>query len=733
MASINEIIQCEVNPFDQINLKPFSFWDEPQDAAFSVDSIHQEAVTEIKELLSLVSEDHRSRTILLLGDSGSGKSYLLGRLKRTLNSKAFFVYILCNWSESDYIWRHILQRTVDSLVQVPENQTESQLLLWLKGLSAFTKRNLKQRIFDDNFWEILQSDRQKFIRHLKNTYRNKNIYNPDVFFGILHDLTNPELYSLACGWLRGDDLSEESMQELKVRHCIDTEDAARNILANFGKISAETQPIVLCFDNLDTMPRLSSDLLDIQPLFNVNTTIQADHLKNFLVIISAITNTWNRHKEHIQAADKVGINQLIRLKSITLEQAEALWIHHLKPLHQKANPQPTSPFFPLTRQVLEQKFPGGKTSPRYALLLGRNEYQKYKISLITTKSKKDASVDIPINPSALSDSFSPPESERIQAELKVLWQKEYRETEKKITKISLLSGPDLIQMLQRTLSALGMQNVKLKFLSGVFAGYSLTYQQPGKLETNGIIWTEDASMRSFYNVMNACQKAVAKNSNLTLWLIRGATAGKPNLAGHQIYQQIFHGHPRHHHIRPALRSVHYLATYDSLVNSALAHELVIAGKSIDLKELESLIRESQILQECVLLQDLGVVEKPDLTDNKIQESAGVAQKAPESEVKQEKPKQETKVVKVIKLEHKQAKDFILNLITMQQFMGLQAIIQSVRTQFPAVSESDVDQLIQELCQEQRIEISDPQASPEAQLVFWLPQTGLMPKKVGYSK
>jgi hypothetical protein len=723
MASINEIIQCEVNPFDKINLKPSNFWDEPQDSAFSVDSIHQEAVTEIEELLSLVSEDHRSRTILLLGDSGSGKSYLLGRLKRTLNSKAFFVYILCNWSQSEYIWRHILRRTVDSLVQVPENQKESQLILWLKGLSAFTKRNLKQRIFDDNFWEILQSNRQKFIRHLKNTYGNKNIYDPDVFFGILHDLTNPELYSLACGWLRGDDLSEESMQELKVKHCIDTEDAARNILANFGKISAETQPIVLCFDNLDTMPRLPNELLDIQPLFNVNTTIQADHLKNFLVIISAITDTWKRHEKHIQPADIVGINRSIQLKYITLEQAEALWIHHLKPLHQKANPRPASPIFPLTRQKLEQEFPGGRTTPRRALLLGRNKYQEYKISLITTKSKKDSSVDIPINPLDLSDSFSPPESERIQAELKVLWQKEYRETEKRTTKISLWSGPDLIQMLKGTLLALGMKNVKPRFLSGEFAGYSLSYREPGKSDTIVIIWTEDANMISFYRVMYACQKAVAKNPDLTLWLLRAETVGKPNLVGHQIYKQIFHGHPRRHHIKPDLPSVHYLETYDSLVTSALAHELVIAGKSIDLTELQSLIRESKILQECTLLQHLGVVEKPDLTGAKTQGSVGTVQKVPESKSKPERPKPKPTVIEVIKLEHKQAKDFILNLVTMQQFMGLQAVIQSVRTQFPTVSESDVDQLIQELCQEQRIKILDPQAKPEAQLVFWLPQTG----------
>jgi hypothetical protein len=386
MTAIEEIIKREVNPFDLLNLKPGNFWGEKQDSALTVESIHQEAIAEIEELLDLVAKDHRSRTVMLFGDSGSGKSHLLGRLKRTLNPKAFFAYI-GPWAASDHIWRHTLRYTVDSLMQVPEDQQESQesqLMLWLKSLSAFTERSLIDRVVKDNFWEILQSGRQKFIQHLKNTYRKQSIYNPDIFFGVLHDLTNPELYPLACEWLRGDDLSEESMQALKVKQCIDTEDAAKTILANFGKISTETQPIVLCFDNLDNIPKLPDGFQDFQPLFNVNTTIHNEYFKNFLVIISIITNTWKRNANRIQQADKAGIHRGIQLKSITLEQAEALWAYRLKPLHTQANLQTLSNVYPLTRQALEQKYPGGRTFPRYVLMLGREEYQRYKLDLVET-------------------------------------------------------------------------------------------------------------------------------------------------------------------------------------------------------------------------------------------------------------------------------------------------------------------------------------------------------------
>jgi hypothetical protein len=668
MTDINDIIKREVNPFDVINLKPTNFWAEEQDSKLMVESIHKEAIIEIEGLLDLVGQDHRSRTVLLAGESGSGKSYLLGRLKRTLNPKAFFAYILCNWPDSSNIWRHILRHTVDSLIQVPEGEKESQLMLWLKSLTAFTRSDIKQRIFNDNFWEALQSNRQKFIKHLKDSYKKAGIYNPDMFFGVLHDLANPELYDLACEWLRGDDLNEDSMKEIKVKTCIDTEDAAKNILANFGRISTQTQPIVLCFDNLDTMPQLPEGFLDIQPFFNVNTTIHGDNLKNFLVIISVITNTLKRHFDRILPADKAGIHKTIQLKPITIEQAEALWSYQLQPLHQLANPRPESPIFPLNRQILEKTYPGGKTMPRNALTLGREEYQKYKV----------------IPPPPLPNPTPPtPLPDPTQAEFELLWQHEYTKSQGKITKISLLSSPDLIQMLQQSISSLKMQGVKTKLLSGRYASYSLSYQHPTKREKLGIVWTEDSSMASFYHVMNACQIAIQKNLCQTMYLIRGGDLGKPNLAGNQLYRQIFTD-TNHVHIKPSLQSIHYLATYQSLVNSAKSQELVIGGKMINLQRLETLINESEILNQCTLLQDLKIVP----------------------------PGPDPKPLPV--------KDFLFNLVTTHHFLGRQTLIDNAISNFPTVNEAQINVLIQQLCQENKIQILDPKAKPEAQLICLVP-------------
>src|SRR4028119_2384239 len=253
MPSINDIILKSSNPFD--NDKSVNFWHQQKAPEPLVESIHQDAITTIEETLAQVAQDHCTRTVMLEGGQGSGKTYLLGRLKKTLNHKAFFAYIK-PFPQSDHIWRHILRYTVNSMIQVPEGQQDSQLMLWLKSLSAFTQRSVKQRILKDNFWEVLTSDRKKFIKKLKDTYKQSGIYNADNFFGVLHDLTDPQLYPSACQWLQGDDLSEESLKELGVKGSIVTEEAACETLANFGRISTETQPIVLCFDQLESIARL---------------------------------------------------------------------------------------------------------------------------------------------------------------------------------------------------------------------------------------------------------------------------------------------------------------------------------------------------------------------------------------------------------------------------------------------------------------------------------------------
>ena len=657
MTSIEEIIKREVNPFDSVVWRVGNFWQEQQNRDFNVDSIHQEAIAEISAILDRVATDNCTRTVLLLGDSGSGKSHLLGRLKSNLNDKAFLCYI-DPFTASESIWRHILRYTVDSLVKIPDGKKESQLLLWIESLSVFKQQRRITKPKGD--------ERKAFINKLRDIYPT-DIYNATEFFGVLYHLLNPKLHRLACDWLRGDNLDADDFTTLGVTSAINTEDAAKQILSNFGRIAADTQPIVLCFDQLESIARLPDGNIDLQALFNVNSIIHNQKLKNFLLVISIINDIWQKNANRIHPTDKARIDAKISLKPIALEQAEALWATRLYPLHQQATIQPESPIYPLTRQQLEEKFPGRKTNPRTALTVANQHYQKYK----------SGSGVIIVDPS--------PETKFLAA-FKLAWSKEFKKTQSKISRIRDLAESELIQRLESALKALQAGKIESKLLPNpTYASYSFKYQPPGESNTVGVAWMEYPNMMGFANFMNACHKAVNENLCQTLYLIRAESIGNPKNKGYQVLRQIFTGSP-HRHLKPDLSSVHYLATYYNMMSAASSKELVVADQTPSVGDLQLLIRQSGVLKDCLLLQDLGIVTEKGISP----------------------PPSPSPLTPV--------KEYLLNLVITQQFLGLPTLIANARNHFPQVDASQIEQLIQELCQSKKIQILDPNAKPEEQLV-----------------
>ncbi len=687
MATIDEIIQQEVNPFDPVTFCTGDFWQESQQSGLTVDSIHQEAIAEITELLNQVAKDHQTRSILLCGDRGSGKSYLLSRLKQQLNQSAFFAYI-GPWVEQGQIWRHILRYTVDSLMQNPAGETESQLLLWLKSLSAFRERGLKKKIL---------GERGLFIHNLRETYPS-GIYNPNEFFGALYDLTNPDLYYTVCDWLRGDDLDEERLKAIRVKRSIDNETDAKNILSNFGKISANTQPIVLCFDQIDKVAEPPNGYQELQALFTVNTTIHNQKLKNFFIIISLIKNTWQQHKKNILEADQDRIYKGILLKTITWDQVESLWANRLDFFHQQASPKPPSPIYPLTRQVLEAKLPAGRTFPRYALQLARQLYQNYKLNLAVDLKANSQPETPPSTPTPQPNYHVVPETPLdASAAFNLVWQHQFKKTQEKILKIRHFSNSELMRILREALAALQVAEIKPKLLpSEKYGDSSMSCQLPlsGKV---GLVWTEDENLTNFFHLMNACQKTINQSLCQKLYLIRKTGLGNARNKGYTLYKQIFTGMP-HLHIIPSLESVHYLATYHSLVNAAAAGELVVGDRTPNISELQSIMREAKILDDCQLLQDLGI-----FAHHKSERSDSVS------------------------LEEKQlikAKQYMLSLVETQQLLGRSILENNMLIFDIRLSLETINQLIDELLAEQKIQISDPGANRENQFIFWVPKSAV---------
>ena len=673
MATLQQIIQREVNPFDSVTFTTGNFWTQSDRATTAtVESIHQSAITQVENTLQYVIRDSRTRSILLTGDSGCGKSYLLTRLKKNLNDRAFFVYIEPCLVRG-YIWQHTLRHAVDGLMHVPEGEQESQLLLWLKGLSAYNDNGILQRLL---------GARNHFVRELRSIYPT-GIYQARDFFTVLYSLANPDLYFSACDWLRGNSVSEEELGLLGVSSTIETEEAAKGIIANFGRISTDNKPIVLCFDQVEAGVRASDGSLDLTPVFNVNTAFHNNNLKNFLIIVSIIQDKWRICQNTILRSDLARISQTIILRQIDLEQVKALWATRLSPIHAQTNPEPDSPIAPFNEQQLEERYPGGRANLRASLGFAGRLYEEYNTGYSET---------------ATIDNTTPPPSD-YSAAFNLLWQNEFNNTKNTITRLRQFSSPELVEMLMTAMNVLEVENISSRLLSGTYSSYSFSYQSNNGTKV-GIMWNENPNLRSFSYAMRACGRALQSDRDINLILIRSEFLGTRRNRGYQTYQQIFNN-SSHQHLQSSLESVHYLRTYQKLVNDARSGDLVLNFQPLSLANLQKLVRENRVLYRCSLLQDLGIV--PAIIVDKDSNSNVNPNPVPDRNLNIE------------------ITEFLFNFVRHHQFLGEQTLIRQAQTQFAEVAEAEIKEQIQKLVEEEKISFINPDARPEERLICLIPQ------------
>lgn len=664
MASLDEVILREFNPFDPVSFKTGNFWAKGADSGVtSVDSIHEDAFAQISETLSLVAKDNFTRTILMTGDSGCGKSYLLKRLKNKLNSKAFFAYIdfsLC--SNTDYVWRHTLRSIVDSLVHAPEGEKESQLLLWLKSLSVFQDKSLIKKIL---------GQKTLFINQLKKIYP-MGIYEGKNFFSALYELTQPQNYSLACDWLRGENLDEGDLKALGVSAPINTEDVAKGILGNFGTIADATKPIVLCFEQVDSLPKLLDGSLNLIPMFNLNTAFHNSNIKNFLIIISMVYDNWKKNEKTIPQSDKARIESNVLLKHLSLEQVKALWQTRLRQIHEQSNPQPASLFAPLKSDKLEQEYPGGKAILRDSLTFGGLLYQEYKSTLIN--------IDQVLPPDTNTNTNT--KSNDLLAEFKVLWQEEFKKVEQSVIRLRQFSSPELAKMLLEGMRVFGVKIVKSQLVpSNSYKDCSFSYKVSKEGQIQGIFWYEEPNLTSFNYAMRTAQKALQLKLCNSLVLLRNETCGTSDNQGYKVYKQVF----GKSHLNVSVESLHYLRTYQKLAAEAQANDLMIGFKNSSLAELQKLALEAKVLEDCKLLQDLKIIS-----------------------VSPPPPVREPDITK--------CKDYILNLMKINKMLAKGVVIAKTREHFKDLSVSVLEGAIEDLCQENLIVLLNPQGSVDGQVI-----------------
>lgn len=244
-------------------------WTSDADA-LDVTSIHHSTFERCCRAVETVRHGPSSAGIVIHGEPGSGKTHLIGRLRRRFTDRfseptlqrisQAFAYVRLNTNEAT-LARHVRRCVVGDLLRSIG-----------KGPSQLERLALTQlmRVAEGDghisqWWDYFLEERASEIDEILIEFGIKESLNPD-FIKILGHVVRRQHRLEVAGWLRGDALSEEAYRKLGIAEQPeeDLEEAARQILINLMRLAGSEIPLVLCFDQVEALQVLPTDT---QPFF----------------------------------------------------------------------------------------------------------------------------------------------------------------------------------------------------------------------------------------------------------------------------------------------------------------------------------------------------------------------------------------------------------------------------------------------------------------------------------
>jgi len=323
MSANSRSIPPQWNPFSESAFG--SPWNEIRS---DVSAIHENAFHDVMADLDQVRWGGKA-SIVITGEPGSGKTHLLGRIRKTIGKDVAYIYVRCNASAVT-LWRHVRASIAGDLLKCEDGQP-SRLQLILKQnpdrLDKLTNLSLSLQ------------------RVLKSYGDGRHVH-------------------AAAAWLRGESLPQSDLDlmgigtEREKDEDTSWESEARTIVNGLLRFLAP-DPVVLCFDQVEAlqtyrgdeegfhaMGTLISELIDAhRPLLLVSCLVSAfedlfDRLPN-----KADRDRWLQRKINLRP---IGWEESLSLVKGRLESSP-----HLASLRIQ---HPGEPLYPLNEEDLTTLF-----------------------------------------------------------------------------------------------------------------------------------------------------------------------------------------------------------------------------------------------------------------------------------------------------------------------------------------------------------------------------------------
>jgi energy-coupling factor transporter ATP-binding protein EcfA2 len=265
---------------------------------FDVESVHEPARTAFQRLLTQVTTPpglDAGRILLLLGESGSGKTHLVRAFRNHvhLNGLGFVGYMQMTTSVTSYS-RYLVSNLIDSLDQTYYEAlgTGSGLLRLSNAVAArcgdpeaVRSLNEHEDLDEDAVVDLVERAADKLIKHPR--YADLDI---DLVRALLYlQRQDPALKKRVVKYLRCEVLSEREQKRLGGLSPKREEEDAQRLVEQFGRLmwACDSRALVLCVDQFEDAYRGN----DAESLFRRVTSslcAVADQVPSSIIVIACL-------------------------------------------------------------------------------------------------------------------------------------------------------------------------------------------------------------------------------------------------------------------------------------------------------------------------------------------------------------------------------------------------------------------------------------------------------------
>jgi len=377
------VLKQAENPFDSDKVL------RARDSVADVSDIHLKEFERLSAELERVKSSGKSRGILVTGVAGSGKSHLIARLYRERPKEVLFFQVQALPGGTAWL-KHILQCIVSDLEQPISSEDETrQLIPLIKHFHEGVRHELGQsdqsgisvdtlnRALDARRRQILKTIPDPSVGDVLTVLVNLWKWQAPSYVRRQKAVQSRDKTDLAIQWLKAAMIDDEDFSEIGVRRNLGAdEDTGQsdylNVLRLFGHLTVGQAPIILYFDQLDTMETETINSLGDQLQQLIASDVAAP---NYLVVTAGVREEVSKFvNEGIikSAAADVIFKTKVDLPALTMDQCFKIVEKRLQPVfshdHGEILPGPEHALFPLTADFIAHKLRGPvKPSPRRVL------------------------------------------------------------------------------------------------------------------------------------------------------------------------------------------------------------------------------------------------------------------------------------------------------------------------------------------------------------------------------